>query len=336
MDFPTPGPLVSDHPTAQQIVTREGLTGKLTDKVILITGPTAGIGIETARALYHTGAHVFLAARDTAKTEQLKRDIETDGLAGKGKIDLLALDLLSLDSVRQCAADFLSKSKQLNVLICNAGVMAVPESKTKEGFETTFGVNHLAHFLLFQLLKAALLSSSTPSFNSRVVVLSSNGHTRSPIPFDDLDSQKGGGYDKWRAYAISKTANVYMALEIDRRFGNRGLHATAVHPGAVLQTSLGRDLTTGDIAFLLQRKGLPLVVKTLQQGAATTVWAAISKDWEGKGGKYLEDCSVSVPQDDEMQSMFRGHAAHTYDAAAAERLWNVSLQLTGVQDDSSQ
>ena len=333
-EFVIPGPLVADHPTAQQIIDREDLKGKLTDKVVLVTGASSGIGVETARALYHTGAHVFLPVRDLAKGEQVKQAIEADGLEGKGKLDLLHLDMESLDSVRQCAADFLSHSKQLNVLICNAGVMATPEGRTKDGFETQFGVNHVAHFLLFQLLKGTLLSSSTAAFNSRVVVVSSNGHTRSPILFDDLNMFESG-YNKFMAYANSKTANVCMALEIDRRYGSNGLHATVVHPGAIFATELGRHMSADDFAFLKQRKGLSLVLKTVQQGAATTVWAAVSKEWEGKGGKYLEDVSVSVPMDAEMQSMFRGYAPHTYDEAQSRRLWVESLQLVGLDDDKS-
>ena len=127
--------LHKDHPTCMQIVEREGLTGKLTDKVILITGASSGIGVETARALYHTGAHLFLAVRDFPATEKVKHDIETDGLPGRGKIDLLQLDMTSLDSVRQCAAAFLGKSKQLHVLVCNAGVMGTPPGKTKDGLD---------------------------------------------------------------------------------------------------------------------------------------------------------------------------------------------------------
>ena len=219
-----------DHLTCQQVIEREVLTGKLTDTVILITGASSGIGVETARALYHTGAHLYLPVRDMAKGEKVKAEIESDGQQAKGKIELLQLDLDSLDSVRQCAAAFLAKSKQLNVLICNAGVMAVPEGKTKDGLDVQFGTNHVAHFLLFQLLKGALLSSSTPSFNSRVVIVSSGGHRISPVVFDDLNMDKQP-YNPWVAYGQSKTANAYMALELERRYGSRGLHSTSLHPG---------------------------------------------------------------------------------------------------------
>ena len=320
-----------DHPTAQQIVDREDLTGKLTDKVMLITGATSGVGVETARVLHLTGAHLFLAIRDMAKGEQVKRDIETSSGQGKGKIDLPHVDLESLDSVRQCAADFLSKSKQLNVLVCNAGVLGPPNVRTTDGLETTFGVNHVAHFLLFQLLKAALLSSSTPSFNSRVVMLSSTGHQFSPVLIDDLDLSKHG-YSVMVAYGSSKTANVYMALEIDRRYGSRNLHSTALHPGSV-PSLLGRHLDTAMIQHLLTEEHIKSMT-TVDQGAATTVWAAVSRDWEGKGGKYLEDVAVSKPKE-ECTVDNTGYAAHIYDTDAAQRLWTESLRLVGIEDDSS-
>ena len=218
------------HPTAAQVVEREQLTGALSDKVILLTGASSGLGIDTARALYHTGARLYLPVRDMAKGEKVKADIEADGQEGRGSIELLHMDMESLDSVRQCAAAFLSKSKQLHVLICNAGVMATPAGKTKDGLDIQWGVNHVAHFLLFQLLKAALLASSTAAFNSRVVVVSSGGHKMSTVQFDDLNMDKQP-FNTWAAYGHSKTANAWMAQEIDRRYGARGLHSNAVHPG---------------------------------------------------------------------------------------------------------
>ena len=332
LDNPEFGKYHKNHPTAQQIVNREGLTGKLTDKVILITGASSGIGIDTARALYHTGAHLFLAVRDTARTEKVKQDIETDGLEGKGKIDLLHVDMDSLDSVRQCAADFLSKSEQLNVLVCNGGVMGTPEGKTKDGFETQFGVNYVAHFLLFQLLKDALLASSTPQFHSRVVVLSSSSHDMSPVAFDDLDFSKRG-YNGFAAYAQSKTANAYMSLEIERRFSSRGLHSTSVHPGGT-PTALGRHLDPSIIRMMLNDE-IVRSMKTVEQGAATTVWAAVSSDWEGTGGRYLEDCSVAPPKERSRVPHHSGYAAHIYDTDAAQRLWTASLRMVGLKDDQS-
>lgn len=158
------------HPTALEIIQNNGLEGKLQDKVILITGCSSGIGIDTARALSVTGATLYLTARDLKKAEQALGD-----LIEKPNVHLLTLNLNSLASVRACAEEFLSKSSQLNILINNAGVMATPEGRTQDGFETQFGTNHLGHFTLFYLLKPILLASSTPEFNSRVVNVSSRG-----------------------------------------------------------------------------------------------------------------------------------------------------------------
>jgi len=311
--------------------------GKLTDKVILITGCSSGIGVETARALHATGAHLFLTVRDTKKGEDVIKDIlskNNSNGSSKGKIELLNLELDSLQSVRDCVADFHSKSKQLNVLINNAGVMCCAEGQTKDGFETQFGTNHLGHFLLFQLLKPTLLSSSTASFNSRVVSVTSAGHRRSPILFDDLDLKKDG-YDPWKSYGQSKTANIYLANEIERRYGSKGLHATSVHPG-VIETELGRHLDSEFKTKIFTEMKLKL--KSVEQGAATTVWAAIGKEWEGKGGKYLENCSVSVPVKDEEALLpgVAGHAKWVYDEEAAKKLWEVSLKLVGLTDETAE
>ncbi|DBA88966.1 TPA: hypothetical protein ACH3X2_000192 [Trebouxia sp. C0005] len=204
------------RPTGLDIVEDKGREGTLADQVMLITGCSpGGLGVEVARALHLTGAHVFITVRDLQKGQAALKDILGNSRSIQGKVDLLQLDLNSLQSVRDCAADFLSKSKILNVLINNAGVMACPEGQTKEGFETQFGTNHVAHFLLFQLLKPALLASSTPEFNSRLVSVSSSGHEYSGILFDDLNLKKGG-YNMWKAYGQSKTANIYLANEVAR------------------------------------------------------------------------------------------------------------------------
>ena len=327
---PVTGP--DDHrPTAQHIIEAEGLVGRLQDKVMLITGASTGIGVETARALYLTGAHLFLTIRDQVKGEALKRELESGGFAGGGKVDLLALDLGSLDSVRQCAAEFLSRSEQLHVLVCNAGVASLQQGQTKDGVELHLGTNHLAHFLLFQLLKEAMLSSSTAAFNGRVVVLASGAHKNAPLRLDDLDFA-ARGYNPHLAYGQSKTCNIYMALAIDRRFGARGLHATAVHPGEV-RSGLLRDVPEEMRKQLEQQWKLDRLYKSAKQGAATTVWAAVGKEWEGKGGKYLEDCMVAEKEENEPLG-HRGYADHTYDEAQAKKLWEASARMVGLPDDS--
>jgi NAD(P)-dependent dehydrogenase (short-subunit alcohol dehydrogenase family) len=323
------------RPTAMQIIQDEGLQGKLTDKVVLITGAASGIGVETARALYATGAHLYLPVRDRAKGEATVADIKRSLPDSKGSMQLLELELGSLQSVRDCAAAFLKHSDRLNILICNAGVMATPQGKTEDGFETQFGTNHLGHFLLFQLLKPALLKASSPAFQSRVVCLTSSGHRYSPVLFDDLDLSVGG-YTPFKAYGQSKTANIHMATEIERRYGARGLHATAVHPGGIM-TNLARHLGADVIAgFIKASPGMAQQLKDAQQGAATTVWAAVGREWEGTGGKYLEDVSVAKPAADPADlTVHKGFVPWAYDTQAANRLWTESCKMVGVKDDDA-
>lgn len=206
--------------------------------------------------------------------------------------------------------------------------MGVPTNeKTKDGFESQFGTNHLAHFLLFQLLKPTMLASATPEFNSRVVCVSSSGHRMSPIHFDDLGLDQN--YDPWTAYGQSKTANILMANEIDRRYGSRGIHGYSLHPGGIW-TGLQIHM---DVS---QHKGRPEVdriIKSPEQGAATQVWAAVGKVWEGHGGKYLEDCQIAEPLPENPSMLDPGHAKHAYDKEAATRLWTESCRMVGVDDD---
>ena len=209
------------RPTSLQIIKDEGLEDKLEDKIMLITGCSSGLGIETARALSATGARLILTARNLEKGRQALGNI----LDGTDRIQLVKLDLESLASVRECA-EVVKKitGGKLNTLICNAGVRHTPEGKTKDGFETQWGVNHVAHFLLFQLLKTSLLAASSPSFASRVIMVSSTGHRNiDGIQWDNLNMT--GSYDRDKAYAQSKLANIYTANEIERRYGHRGLHA---------------------------------------------------------------------------------------------------------------
>ena len=318
------------RPTAQAIVQDEGLVGKLQGKVILVTGCSpGGLGVEVARALYSTGAHLFLTVRDVKKGEETLTDIRAHHEGSGGTVELLALDLDSLQSVRECAIEFLRRSKQLHILINNAGVMACAEGVTKDGFETQFGTNHLGHFLLFQLLKPALLASSTPAFHSRVVSVSSSGHRFSAIRFDDLNLKKMG-YQPWVAYGQSKTANIYMANEIERLYGAKGLHATSVHPG-MISTSLGRHVDPQVLQSLVDP--VKHMLKSQAQGAATIVWAAVGKEWEGKGGKYLEDCSVSAPRASDDPNVRLGYSSYAYDEVASKKLWAISLSLVNAADD---
>lgn len=309
------------RPTALDIIKDEGLQGKLTDKVVLITGCSSGIGIETAKALNTTGAKLFLGVRDTGKGQAALSNI-----LKPGHVELLKMDLNSLDSVRSAAEELKKKSKTLNILINNAGVMATPEGKTADGFETQFGTNHLAHFLLFQLLKPTLLASSTPSFNSRVICLSSSGHRGAGIQFDNYSFEKGD-YAPWTAYGQSKTANIYMANEIERRYGAKGLHGLSVMPGGImtgLQVHVIDQLSAGLDAARHY-------MKSPEQGAATTVYAALSKEWEGKGGRYLEDCQESEKTEDP-SPLAVGYHPRAYNEEGEKKLWADSLKFVGMKD----
>lgn len=312
------------RPDADDILREEGIKD-WSDKTILITGASAGIGVETAKAFAKVGAQLILPVRDMEKATKVVADIqkETDG---KANITLLTLDLASLQSVRECAAEFVKLNRPLNILILNAGIMAPPEAlKTKDGIDMQFGTNHLAHFLLFELLKEKLIKSSTKEFNSRVVTVSSGGHRISDIIWDDINFEKDVAYDPFKAYGQSKSANVLMAREIEKRYGNQGLHANSIHPGVIF-TELARHMTQEAIAGLM--KAFPVEIKTVPQGAATTVWAASAKEFEGKGGEYLEDCSHSYVTSEAMSP--DGMFPHIYDEASAARLYDLSLQLVGL------
>ncbi|KAL5384330.1 hypothetical protein DPSP01_005477 [Paraphaeosphaeria sporulosa] len=311
------------RPTALQILKDQDLVGKLGGKVALVTGVSSGLGIETARALKAAGMHVFGAVRNLEKARTaLKDDLEP------GKLDLIHLDNNSLSSVRAGAADFLSKSSTLNILVNNAGVMQTPEGRTEDGFETQFGVNHLAHFLLFQLLKPMLLASATPTFASRVVNVASSGHHDGPrIFFDNINLE--GIYDPRLAYGQSKLANIQMATELERRYGSQHLHAFSVMPGGIA-TGLGKFLPQELIQSWLADEEFMRAWKSPEQGAATQVWAAVGKELEGKGGAYLEDCHVAGPAVEGNPHF--GYTRAAYDEASEKRLWEVSCEMVGFKE----
>lgn len=242
------------------------------------------------------------------------------------------MHLDSLDSVRKGAEDFKKRSNgQLNILINNAGVMACPLSKTKDGFETQIGTNHFAHFLLFQLVKPLLLKSAADSgMASRVINVSSAGHRFGGVNFDDINYEKDpSSYTKFGAYGQSKTANIYLASSIEKHYGSKGLHGLSLHPGGIM-TELGRHMDESDFAAL-DFESIKLLMKSPAQGAATTVWAAVSPHFEGKnGGRYLADVGEQGPVDKDAQMSGEGYGPHAYDEEAAERLWKLSFEAVGL------
>jgi len=306
-----------------ETTTDEVLRGvDLTATVALITGASSGLGVETARALAAQGARLVLAVRDVAKGEEALAAAGVDPSVH----DLRTLDLADLASVRTFADGVMADVGRLDLLVANAGVMATPEGITVDSFETQFGTNHLGHFLLVNRL-APLLVRSAPS---RVVVLASAGHRIADVDLDDPHFERTA-YDPWVAYGRSKTANVLFAVELDRRLRHVGVRATAVHPGEIM-TSLGRHLTRETLALMTERVGpREMVFKSVEAGAATSVWAGVVADPDAVGGRYCEDCGVAGIVTDPASTT--GAYAYALDPERAKDLWALSEQMVGEQLD---
>ena len=313
------------RPSGLQIIKDENLVAALPDKVFLVTGASAGIGVETARALASTGGKVYLTVRDLKKGHAA-----CSSFLEPGRVELLEMDNSSLASVRAAAKTFLEKNNRLNVLVCNAGIMATPYSKTTDGFESQFGTNHLAHFLLFSLLKDTLLASSTPDFNSRVVTVSSSGHMGSEVQFDNYGFSDGKDYNPWAGYGQSKTANIYMANEIENRYASKGLHGLSLMPGGIW-TGLQKFVPDETMKEWKGKPGIDKFMKSTGQGAATTVLAAVGKEFEGKGRLYLEDCEVAkLSEGGDFAA--GGYVGHAFDKEKEARLWEDSLKMVGLNE----
>jgi NAD(P)-dependent dehydrogenase (short-subunit alcohol dehydrogenase family) len=297
----------------------------LTGKRILVTGASAGLGVETIRALLAHGAHVTGTARDLAKARTAIAAAQAG--AGQGaRLDLVELDLASLRSVRACADTILARGQTYDVIIANAGVMACPFALTEDGFETQFGTNHLGHFVLINRI-AALLPPG-----GRLVNLSSAGHRFSDIDLDDPNFAHTP-YAEFIAYGRSKTANILFAVEFDRRHRGKNIRATAVHPGGV-QTELGRYLTPEARAAMIatinatQPAGhAAFAYKSIPAGAATSVWAGIAAAGDAVGARYCEDCHVAEITEDPASR--QGVRAYALDPARAAALWEKSESMVG-------
>jgi NAD(P)-dependent dehydrogenase (short-subunit alcohol dehydrogenase family) len=301
----------------------------LSGKRVLVTGVSAGLGVETARALAAHGAQVIGAARDLRKAQTATKQVRAQAARG-GSLSLVQLDLASLDSVRRCADGLLAAGQPFDAIIANAGVMACPKGTTVDGFETQFGTNHLGHFVLVNRI-ASLLKAG-----SRLVNLSSAGHRYADVDLEDPNFVHSP-YEEFIAYGRSKTANVLFAVEFDRRHKARGVRATAVHPGGI-RTELSRYLTPEALEKLIaeinarQPKGAaPFSYKSIPQGAATSVWAACIADAEAIGGHYCEDCHVaeiaSAP------GIRAGVQPYAVDPQHAQALWQESEELVGERFD---
>ncbi|CAM2156754.1 putative oxidoreductase [Pararobbsia alpina] len=312
--------------------TDEVLAGAdLRGKRILVTGVSAGLGVETARALAVKGAHVIGAARDLSKAKSATAEAVREAEAAGGRIELIELDLASLASVRACADKLVAQGEPLDVVIANAGVMATPFGKTADGFETQFGTNHLGHFVFVNRIASLLRSGG------RVVMLASSGHRFSNVDLDDPGFESTP-YEPFVAYGRSKTANILFAVAFDQRHRARGVRAAAVHPGGIY-TELGRHMDEGQMQGLLDRingqlaaEGKPpFEFKTVPQGAATSVWTAVVAPADHVGARYCENCHVSetVGDDVVITPVSEGVRAYALDPANAEALWKKSEAMVG-------
>jgi NAD(P)-dependent dehydrogenase (short-subunit alcohol dehydrogenase family) len=286
----------------------------------LITGASSGIGYEAVRALLSAHAEVIIAARDQAKGEQAVQALHT--AYPESQVHFLPLDLGLLASVRQTVEHFFAQWNKLDVLINNAGIAATPLGYTPDGFEQQFATNFLGHFLLAQLLLPALRNAAP----ARVVSLTSGTHRLSDIHFDDIQYHHRP-YDKWEAYAQSKTADALLAVALTQHFGEQGIMANAVNPGGVL-TGLQQHLTPEErrARYYDEAGNLLPSFKTPEQGASTTVWASVAPELEGIGGLYLEDCHQAVPYNPEISTL-TGYMPYALNADHAEQLWTIAEKL---------
>ena len=281
----------------------------------IVTGGYAGIGLETTRVLSAAGAEVIVPARTVEKAHA--------ALAGVENVEIDQIDLFDPPSIDAFAARFLASGRPLHLLVNNAGIMAASLARDARGFESQFATNHLGHFQLTARLWPALRSAQ----GARVVCLSSRGHARAAVDFDDAHFERRA-YDKWIAYGQSKTANALFALALDVHGESHGIRAFSVHPGPIL-TELVRLLPEDELRAVIERAKTQSPLKNVEQGAATSVWCATSPQLEGMGGVYCEDSDIAeaVPADSSAASGVRPWAM---DPDLAERLWQHSEGWTGV------
>jgi NAD(P)-dependent dehydrogenase (short-subunit alcohol dehydrogenase family) len=312
--------------------TDEVLSGvNLQGKRILVTGVSAGLGVETARSLAAHGASVVGAARDLAKAKTATTQVQRDAKENGGSFELVELDLANLKSVRACANALVANGEPFDLVIANAGVMATPFGHTADGFETQFGTNHLGHFVLVNRI-ASLMHAG-----SRLINLSSAGHRFSNVDLDDPNFERTP-YEPFVAYGRSKTANILFAVAFDQRHRERGVRAAAVHPGGI-HTELARHVDAARIQALidqtnqqLAKEGKPSFQwKTIPQGAATSVWAGVVAPADEIGGKYCENCGVGRVVADSViiSAISEGVRGYALDPTNAAALWKKSEEMVG-------
>jgi len=317
-------------PFGANSTTDEVLAGvDLSGKRVLITGVSAGIGVETARALAAHGAQIVGTARDLAKAQEATAHFRKNDTTA-GACEMIELDLASLASVRACADTLLASGNQIDLVIANAGVMAPPFGHTRDGFETQFGTNHLGHFVLVNRIAPLMRAGA------RLVSLSSSAHIISDVDLEDPNFEHTP-YERYLAYGRSKTANCLFAVAFDQRHRQRGVRATAVHPGSI-PTELNRHSDPVAHQQLLDQmnesrraQGLPPHFrKTIPQGAATSVWAGVVAPAETVGGRYCENCHVAdIVTDPNLLPTGPGVRPYALDRDHAEALWAKSEALVG-------
>lgn len=311
--------------TAEDIIKGIDLTGK----IAIVTGGYSGIGLETTRVLLAAGATVIVPARDINKAKQ--------NLAGLN-VETEIMDLFNPETIDAFAARFIESGRPLHILINSAGVMASPLIRDARGYESQFATNHLGHFQLTARLWPALVKAN----GARVVSVSSWGHRLSPVIFDDINFEYRD-YDKMSAYGQSKTANVLFAVELDALGQNHGVRSFALHPGTIVSTDLSRNFSQDELQSfgVIDENGEPVLnpdkqQKTIAQGAATSIWCAVSTQLDEMGGVYCENCDISPlvkpGESVELKAGFRpvGVMPYAVDKDAAKQLWTLSKKLTGV------
>lgn len=300
----------------------------LTGKRVLVTGVSAGLGIETARVLASHGAEVVGTARDLVKAEKAIAAAVSEARNG-WSIDLIELDLASLASVRECADALVADGRAFDVIINNAGVAHPPFGRTADGFETQFGTNHLGHFVLTNRIAPLLVPGG------RLIIVASAAHRFSDIDLEDLNYEYTS-YDPFTSYGRSKTACILFGAEFDRRHKARGIRATSVHPG-VIRTELSRHVDQAGVDEMLENMnaergaaGKPLFrYKTIPEGAATSVWAGFVADADKVGGWYCENCHVADIVEGPLDPADEGLYGYAVDPERAKALWQKSEELVG-------
>jgi NAD(P)-dependent dehydrogenase (short-subunit alcohol dehydrogenase family) len=300
----------------------------LSSKVAIVTGGYSGIGVETARTLRAAGARVIVPARDRDKAATALQGID---------VEIETMDLLDPVSIDAFAEKFLASGRPLHILVNSAGIGGAPLTRDTRGYELHFATNHLGHFQLVMRLWPALRQAN----GARVVAVSAWAHSRSPIVFDDLQFERRD-YTPWKGYGQSKTANILFALALDERARVHGVRAFSLHPGSIVNTGLSKYLSPDLLraAGLLDKDGNPIIdpaknLKTVEQGAATSVWCATSPQLDGMGGVYCHNSDIAPRVSDEIAanqfgSMALGVMPHAVDPQAADRLWHVSEELLGL------